>query len=196
MVSRTDTSERLNCLGVVLAGGKSTRMGTDKAMLPFKNGTLLESQCAKLRVVFTPKNVVVSGNYPSFHYFVDQTPKLGPLGGILSAVHKFAMIEYFVFLPVDMPNIEPRTILRLLECAQMDHVNNCWSFKNFEMPLVIRNSATLVRTLKEIMSKPKAMRSIRSLCTALDYSAIDIRDTNAKEFVNANTAEEWSEVRI
>ena len=34
---------------ILLAGGKSRRMGCDKAMLPFEGGTLLEWQIRKLR---------------------------------------------------------------------------------------------------------------------------------------------------
>ena len=41
-----------NATGLVLAGGKSTRMGTDKALLKLNSMTLLEYSLGKLKSLF------------------------------------------------------------------------------------------------------------------------------------------------
>ena len=46
--------------GILLTGGKSTRMGTDKASLPFGNGTLLTVQLEKFRALGIT-DVLISG---------------------------------------------------------------------------------------------------------------------------------------
>ena len=51
---------------ILLAGGKSRRMGCDKAMLPFEGGTLLEWQIRKLRL-----------NDPTQFEQVDETCEFG-----------------------------------------------------------------------------------------------------------------------
>ena len=45
--------------GVILAGGKSSRMGTDKALLPFGESTVLEFLTKLLNVLFQETLIIV-----------------------------------------------------------------------------------------------------------------------------------------
>ena len=51
------------CIGVVLAGGKSSRMGEDKALLKLANGNTLLQQSIHLLQTAGIEEVVVSGRY-------------------------------------------------------------------------------------------------------------------------------------
>lgn len=77
---------------VILAGGKSTRMGQHKALLPYAGKPLIEHLLARLKsdvqmlfVVGCPEPDLYRGL--SAPVVADESEALGPLGGILSAMH-------------------------------------------------------------------------------------------------------------
>lgn len=77
-----------NVTGFVLAGGKSTRMGTDKASLSLEGQTLLERAIATLRTVAS--DVLILGSKQRYGLYgqvvEDIYPDCGPLGGIHAAL--------------------------------------------------------------------------------------------------------------
>lgn len=103
----------------VLAGGKSTRMGMDKAFLEFQNATLLERALKKLKAL-TPE-VMIVGDRARFEEFgpvvEDIFPGRGPLGGIHAALTASAT-ELNLILAVDMPFVEESFLKFLLAQAQ------------------------------------------------------------------------------
>ena len=94
---------------VVLAGGCSSRMGRDKAALPFGSGTLLTHQAEKLRSLGVDE-VLISGTAQGVP---DVYPHRGPLSGIhaglLAAKH-----DAVLFLGVDVPLVPAETLLALI----------------------------------------------------------------------------------
>lgn len=191
MVKGTNTQ---SILGVVLAGGKSSRMGTDKAKLPFMGKTLLDFQFGKLASIFGRENTVVSGNYPDFPHVLDEKVGLGPLGGLITLIKK--PYEYFVFLPVDMPNLSKKAIINLIDFAKNDPSSNCWIYKDFQMPLMIKNQPNLSELLNIIIKGSKKDRSIRFLIQNLQSKNLDPGELGKDEFLNTNTLLEWQEVNL
>jgi len=105
--------------GVVLAGGRATRMGgQDKGLINLNGRPLFEHVMSKL----APQvgNVVISANrnieiYQSFGVNVlsDTLPDYpGPLAGILSAMQHL-ISEWFLFCPCDTPNIPDNLAYKL-----------------------------------------------------------------------------------
>jgi len=88
----------------ILAGGKSTRMGTDKAFAVLDGRTLLARMLDLARQV-TPR-VRIVGNREKFSPFApvieDVFPGCGPLGGIHAAL-KSSQSDLNVLLAVDVP---------------------------------------------------------------------------------------------
>jgi molybdopterin-guanine dinucleotide biosynthesis protein A len=102
-------------LGVVLIGGASRRMGTDKASIEFNGATLLERSVGVLTEVFA--SVVISGGDqpPSgVRVLSDLVPGLGPLGGLDTAYRAAAGRDVFL-LAVDMPFVDASTVLAIVE---------------------------------------------------------------------------------
>jgi len=90
--------------GFVLAGGKSSRMGRDKALLELAGKPLVHHAVTKLRRVC--KEVRVLSDNPALAEFApivpDLHPDCGPMGGMEAAlVH--SVFDWNLFLPVDMP---------------------------------------------------------------------------------------------
>jgi molybdopterin-guanine dinucleotide biosynthesis protein A len=88
----------------ILAGGKSTRMGTDKAFVTLNGRTLLARLLEVVRSVTT--DVCIVGDTAKFSAFApvveDVFPGCGPLGGIHAAL-RASKAELNLILAVDVP---------------------------------------------------------------------------------------------
>jgi molybdenum cofactor guanylyltransferase len=96
--------------GVILAGGKSRRMGRDKAFLPFGKGMLIERVIEVVRPV-TDELLLITNTPLQYQRFglpmvSDVIPETGSLGGIYTAlVH--AKTPHSLALACDMPFVKP-----------------------------------------------------------------------------------------
>ena len=103
---------------VILAGGKSARMGRDKAWLPFDGQPLLARQIAAVREL-DPVELFISGrgdsDYSSLGYPVlqDAFPEAGPLAGIAAGLEA-ATAPLVLILAVDMPEMTSATLRDLV----------------------------------------------------------------------------------
>jgi molybdenum cofactor guanylyltransferase len=104
--------------GFVLAGGKSTRMGQDKAALSLNGPTLLEHALAALRCVC--RDVAILGKYELYGtlapVYEDIFPGCGPLGGIHAALSN-SQTQFNIIIAVDTPFIMPEFLSYLVERA-------------------------------------------------------------------------------
>jgi molybdenum cofactor guanylyltransferase len=103
----------------ILAGGKSTRMGSNKALATFGRQTLLE-HAIKLVRALSPEVLIVgpAAIYSGYGAVVEDTFRdRGPLGGIQAALQASAT-ELNLILAVDMPLIEARFLKYLANHAR------------------------------------------------------------------------------
>ena len=98
----------------VLAGGKSTRMGADKAMVLLNGRTLLDGALEIARSVSTEVRIVGDpGKYSRFAPCIqDLYANCGPLGGIHAALRE-SHTDLNLMLAVDLPCVTP-AIMRFL----------------------------------------------------------------------------------
>jgi len=103
---------RFEVAGYVLAGGRSTRMGQDKALLQMGGMSLVERAVQKLRCVVTDVSILSrSSELALFAPLVsDLRENCGPLGGIEAALANTRR-EWVLIMPVDMPFV-PAALLR------------------------------------------------------------------------------------
>ena len=98
-----------NLAAYVLAGGKSTRMGTDKAFLPWGTGTLLEHALSLAGAVATHVSILGdAGKFARFGPVIgDLYPSRGPLGGIHAALVS-STSQWNLLIAVDLPFLRPQ----------------------------------------------------------------------------------------
>lgn len=104
--------------GFVLAGGKSSRMGVDKAMLEFRGRPMVEIAVEKLRGFCA--NVSICGNRDDLSGFapvvrearVDAGPAAGIEAGLMAARQ-----EWCLFVPVDVPLVPGKLLRRWAEAV-------------------------------------------------------------------------------
>lgn len=103
----------------ILAGGKSTRMGSDKAFVMLEGRSLLERALDVARSVTSEVRIV--GDAAKFAAFAptveDIFPNCGPLGGIHAAI-RASPTELNLILAVDVPFVSTELLHYLIERAR------------------------------------------------------------------------------
>ncbi len=108
-------------IGLVLCGGKSSRMGTDKGMLMKDDCTWAEHMSSKLELLglktyvsINPQQFEKYGQFFSSKALIpDKVDVKGPLGGLLSAHQRYPKKDILV-VPCDMVNLDASLLQRLL----------------------------------------------------------------------------------
>ena len=101
-----------NTNGYILAGGKSSRMGTDKGLLLIEGKAMIEYVIEQMQPVFN--NLVIVSNNPEYEKFgleviPDLIKDIGPAGGIYTALdHSEAKLNFMV--SCDMPFVTQEAI--------------------------------------------------------------------------------------
>jgi molybdopterin-guanine dinucleotide biosynthesis protein A len=113
--------EQSGAEGFVLAGGRSTRMGQDKALLQLAGRPLLDLALDKLRALplaAAPRIAAARSDLSSHAGVIaDLHPGCGPLSGIEAALAASTQ-PLNVFLPVDTPLLPAHFLLWMLERAE------------------------------------------------------------------------------
>lgn len=124
-------------MGVVLAGGKSSRMGSDKANLPHPyqphgGFTITYLQYAVMRLRPLLSTIAISGrehvlkSIPDAIAIADRIPHQGPAAGVAQSLrHAKALgLAGILVTPVDMPNLETSHLQRLIRAWQHQRIES------------------------------------------------------------------------
>jgi molybdopterin-guanine dinucleotide biosynthesis protein A len=176
-------------IGIVLAGGRSTRMKQDKATLPHpkkSQQTLLDYALEQLLRAGCEK-VLISGD--KFGGVADCFQNKGPLAGIYSVTQAFTD-QSFLIIPVDMPLLDHALLRELLTHAtQYPNVH----FENAPFPMVIQLNQQIKQHMHEILSDDTRDRS---LVAFLDYlQSKPVNCSTPEKLYNTNSPEDWNYVR-
>jgi len=115
-----ETSPHLSATGFVLAGGRSSRLGTDKALAHLAGQPLIRIALEILAAAGLPSQIAGSrSNLAAFAPEIPDTfPDSGPLGGIHAAL-SVSTAELNLFLPVDLPLMPASLLTCLLQRAAL-----------------------------------------------------------------------------
>jgi len=170
----------------VLVGGRSRRMGRDKASLPFHGGTLAG---AVARAVETAAGSAILVGNPGLGGIPDRYPGEGPLGGILTALHHTAA-EWNLIVACDMPEITPAFLRRLLDQAEAAAGDVLLPYGPGGRPEPL--CAVYRRQVLETLERRFA-EGIRKVTAALQGLAVIRLDVaEVMSFQNVNTPEDWA----
>lgn len=103
---------------IILVGGKSRRMGFNKAFLKYGNTTFIEHQIKRLSKIFN--EIILSTNDASLYAHLnlpivsDVIPEKGPLSGICAGLVRATSSHAFI-IACDMPFIQEKVIMYLKE---------------------------------------------------------------------------------
>jgi molybdopterin-guanine dinucleotide biosynthesis protein A len=182
--------------GVILAGGRNSRMGgRDKAFLSVGGETVFERTLGVLRCCFS-QVVVVSNNPEKYRGFnvevtADELPGNGPLGGLHAGLGRVRTPYAFV-TACDMPFLRPEPILFLVSrLRDQEAIVPCWD-GDIEPLLALYATSLRGRIEAAVAQGVRAIRDFlpRARAEFLPESVME-KVTGAEEsFRNVNTPED------
>ena len=180
-------------VGLVLAGGLSSRMGCDKAGIEWRPGQTLLARAIELAEAAGCRQIIVSGHRPGHDFIADRRPAMGPLGGLDSVLQERVQAlagKLLLVLPLDMPLLESGTLKALLRAVGESESGAV--FANGPLPMALRVGAGVPETVGAVLAGD-GKRSLGELVQALELNVLDA--VPGPQMDNINRSEELARLR-
>jgi molybdopterin-guanine dinucleotide biosynthesis protein A len=177
---------------IIMAGGSSTRMGTDKSMLLIGGRPIIKGICERLSTCF--EQILISADNKDKFEFLgcevvpDKIPGQGPLMGIASSLEASSNELNFV-AACDIPRMELRHVRRIIsEAADAEHdiVVPVAGDGRYEPLFAVYRKSALRAANKVLSSGGRKISDVFALC---NVKKIDL----GADLVNLNTTAEYEE---
>lgn len=187
--------------GIILAGGKSSRYGENKALVELDGTPLIERVLNIMAPIF--QSIIISSNTPAEYEYLgleiyeDFEKDLGPIGGIYTCL-QVIKDEAGFFVACDMPFLNKDLIQHMLDVRE-------------DYDIVIPRMGWMLETLHTIYTKnclpalkkqiDNAVYHTRNLLDIMrvryvDEDELKSFDPQLKSFVNVNRPDDLSEARL
>lgn len=181
----------MRVLGAILAGGQSSRFGSDKAEAPLGAKRLIDHVAAALRPQVDALIVTGGPSRAGFTCVPDRpAPGLGPLGGLNAALHEAARLgfDWVLTAPCDAARL-PADLARRLQQGLGEAPAAYAHADGRDHPTFGLWSATLAPTLENWLAteRPARERAIRRWAATVGAIAAPLPDGS---IANINTPED------
>lgn len=124
--------------GLVLGGGKSTRMGTDKGLIAYHGMAQREYLYQLLQTVCDNTYISIRGEQaqeftPDHQLIIDENQYKGPYNGLLSA-HNFKPEVAWLVLACDLPLIDGKALEQLIDMRDPDKMATAFATRESGLP--------------------------------------------------------------
>lgn len=182
--------------GVILAGGAGSRIGGDKALMPFRSGTLIDAVIARVQSqvdalalgIPTASADAYQARFGARYPLLRDTLGAGPLAGIVAGL-EWAQGDWLASFPCDTPFLPKDLVAQLMRDA-------------VDTPVAARSGGRLhgvcavwpVRCLAQLREGVETgqLRSLKSALDRLGGRAVDIASDD-DAFFNVNTQADLAE---
>lgn len=197
MTTTRENSPAPPVYGLVMAGGHSTRMGTDKSAVNF-HGMPQGTYCAELlggtldRVwVSTRKGAPDDAAFAGLARIEDAYEDIGPMSGVLTAMDREPDAAWFV-LACDLPFIDEHAVRELIDGRDAGRMATAFMASDgFFEPLCAIYEPHIAPLLRERLEARRY--SLRHVLTDADVRMVCPPED--RTLTNVNTPEELEEVR-
>ena len=174
-------------VAVILAGGKSSRMGRDKSLLdlngkPFIAHVREAMEGLNLKVVISSSN---SGHTNYGELVPDEQAGLGPLIGLESVFNK-VKADYYLVVSCDTPFISASLLMKLEERLKQRSCSVICTTESKDYPLVACYKASDLALIKNQITQNKL-----AVMKWLNLFPCEKMEVNKKEVLNVNTKEDY-----
>mgnify|MGYP000857379655 CR=1 FL=1 len=181
-------------VGVVISGGKSSRMGTDKSLLLWNNkpfylhtAEILAPFCSE---IYVSCNVSQSNNY-ILPVIIDKYGSYGPISGVLSSMRALSGCS-IITLPCDMPELSESIINEMISTnkEKQDGVFLKDDNNQLEPMLAIYNPSIYSKMLAWYDSGNYSLKKFIESCNNVSYIKL-----GAQSLININTTKELDNLK-
>ena len=190
----------MQATGIILAGGKSRRMGRDKAFLPFGRGLLIERVIEVMQQV-TSDVILITNNPEQYQRFglpmyADVIPDGGSLGGIYTGLVS-AKMPYGLCLACDMPFVKPDFLRLLCDTAAEADVVIPRNTEDFQPLCAVYSQACQAPIRQKIAAGRLKITGFfeQVRVRVIDGPLLAHYDPHDVMFFNANTPEEYGKAQ-
>lgn len=181
---------------LILTGGKSSRMGTDKASLVIGGTTLLDRLVALIKPLTAEIYLSVAHDDTAprdLPTIVDLEPSPGPLGG-LQAAFKNDPLSDWLLIAVDLPRLQQEDLAALVENHDPQKDVTCFlnPLDKHPEPLCALYSPSAATRLNEVIAENR--RCARRFLTSLNRNELNPSDPQA--LLNLNRPEHLVELEL
>ena len=181
--------------GIILAGGKSSRMGEDKGFLKLNGKTFMSSIIAALKPI-VGEIIIVSNNseYDVFNLkrVADSMEDSGPLAGLYSGL-LHSETENNIVLSCDVPLISTSVLKKLLEGAPSEAEVIQFESEGKTIPLVAMYKKKCRHHFLKLLQTNE--RRLRFAIDQLDVKTITLDSELGKTVRNINTISELKDLK-
>ena len=173
---------------LILAGGRSSRMGADKAGLPYRGSTLLEHM-KNIAQGLGPARVLVGGGPQGD--LPDPVAGRGPAASLVALAGGTAGPVRWLIIPVDMPLLTPPLLQRLLAAGPEGAF-----FAAHPLPFALSMDSAARAVLQRVgdgLAQGQSI-SVRLILAQIGARALTPSPGELGQLVNANTPDEWDEI--
>lgn len=184
-----------NITGIILAGGKSARMGTDKGFVTFNNKQFVQYSIDALKPLVSNILIVTDNkNYNVFGYqLVEDTFKnQGPVAGIYSGLTA-SKTENNLILSCDIPLIKTEVLKKLISVVDNDSEVIQIESNGKTMPLIALYKKSTATTFKNALLNDE--RRLRHVLKTLKTKHIKLEEASQKATININTKEDLKTIQ-
>jgi molybdopterin-guanine dinucleotide biosynthesis protein A len=190
---------------VVLAGGRSLRFGSDKALADLGDGEPLALRTLRRLASLAPRALLVraaplAGLPPCARQIADPAPGTGPLQALAAAfaadLHESAFAAEsatrFFVAPCDAPELSADVYPPLAEAAGRDGVACARHGERLEPLVAVWTAAAALRLARE--PRPSGVEAVHHALERLGAAIVEF-DADDPRFRNVNTLDEWARTK-
>jgi len=183
-----------NITGIILAGGKSTRMGCDKGFVIYNSKPFIQHIIDTLQPLVN--EIIIVSNNPDYDVFklkrIDDIIKnSGPIAGLYSGLHN-SSTEKNIVLSCDIPLIDQRILKQLIQKSNDDFDVVQIQSQNKTMPLIATYNKNCANTCLNLLESGE--RRLRFLIKQLKSKSIVLDNTLEKYTANINSQSDLKEL--
>lgn len=179
----------MDLTGILLCGGRSQRMGRDKALLKIQDQpmfsfplSILEQWCSEILISVNDNRL----NIPKYRVIPDEIKEIGPIGGLYSCL-KQSKNKYNLILACDMPLITGELLKKMIPFTDLfDAIVP--AINRQPEPLYAIYHKRIITQIEHCIQHNSY--SFQQLLSSLNVRYIDVGNEPLNEFFNANTPDE------
>ncbi len=187
--------DKKHITGIILAGGKSSRMGTDKGFLMLNNKSFTQHSIDALTPLVS--EIIIVSNHDNYDTFdlkrvEDLIEDAGPVAGIYSGL-KASKTEYNLVLSCDIPLINSDVLTRLI--SGIDNTSEVIQIESIgrKMPLIAVYKKSCETVFKKLLSQGE--RKLQFAVNQCNVKSISIEASENIFTTNVNTKDELKQLK-